>query len=321
MSDLKVIIEKAEKYFEDGFFVDACEYYKKAYREDKESFTIELKEHFAMSIYESDIRGAGFLSDKLDSELIFITNLLDQKDTRNGEYDIYTESVMTVIQFNNDFDAILRWYKKLDPKILSPILLKNNSYSYRDKYYSNVTRALLGKKEYKKCIALCNEALSNIDEIMNDDENWFVIRLARSHAALGNYELAIKYFKEAIKHKVNWHNKHRFAECYYAYGDLDMALKTAIDAVLTEPKVKPYQKKNLYKFMKVLFDEKGLVKESDDISQLIYSIRFNSTSTVIDEDDEDYLDFLEQLEDDSHIDVEKIEKELKKDWKRVYLNI
>ena len=100
-----------------------------------------------------------------------------------------------------------------------------------------------------------------------------------------------------------------------------MALKTAIDAVLTEPKVKPYQKKNLYKFMKVLFDEKGLVKESDDISQLIYSIRFNSTSTVIDEDDEDYLDFLEQLEDDSHIDVEKIEKELKKDWKRVYLNI
>ena len=73
--------------------------------------------------------------------------------------------------------------------------------------------------------------------------------------------------------------------------------------------------------MKVLFDEKGLVKESDDISQLIYSIRFNSTSTVIDEDDEDYLDFLEQLEDDSHIDVEKIEKELKKDWKRVYLNI
>ena len=100
-----------------------------------------------------------------------------------------------------------------------------------------------------------------------------------------------------------------------------MALKTAIDAVLTEPKVKPYQKKNLYKFMKVLFDEKGLVKESDDISQLIYSIRFNSTSTVIDEDDEDYLDFLEQLEDDSHINVEKIEKELRKDWKRVYLNI
>lgn len=318
MSDFKTTIDKAEDYFENGIYITAMELYMDAYRIDDKSFTETNKEHFAKAIFESDVVDAPFFTDKLDSELLFITKLLNQKDTRDGSECIYTESLMTVIWFKKDTDAILKWYKKLDPNLLNPHIRKKNSYSDRDRYYSRVTKALLDTKQYQKCIDLSYEALSNIDEIMNDDENWFLIRIAKSNRALGNYQDAVDAFKQALKFKDNWSNKYALAETYYACENTDLALKTALDAALTEPKIRPLQKNNLYKLLKILFMEKGYKKDAREISVLIYSIKFYSNSKFTCDDDEEYLDFLEQLEDDGAVNPVALEKQLRKNWRNLF---
>lgn len=315
-SDVKELINEAENYFEKGIYEAAIEKYEKAYSQDSSQFSEENKEHFAKALYEFDIRDSGYLSDKLDAELRFVTNLLSQKDTRDGQECVYTASVMTAVGFQKDHEAILKWYKKLNPDLLNPNPSKKNSYSNKDKWYSNSTRALLDGKKYKQCIELSNEALDKIEYIMNDDEAWFKRRIGLSYKALGNSELAIKYLEEVVKIKNNWHNRFFLAEAYHDDNQLDKALKEALKAALMETNAKPHQKINLYVFLKGLFYEKGYMKEYKEISDLIYTIKFNFDTFLVDDEDEDYLEFLKDLEDDQ-LDVVSLEKKLRKDWRKL----
>ena len=311
------LIKKAEEYYVDGIYEAAIEKYGEAYSKDSSQFSEENKEHFAKAVYEFDIRDSTFMTTKLDSRLRFITGLLSQKDTRNGEDCIYTDSVMTVVNFEKQhFEDILKWYKKLDPNLLNPNPSKKNSYSNRDRWYSHSTRALLDAKKYKQCIELSNEALDKIDYIMNDDEYWFKRRIGLSYKALGDSDLAIKYLEEVARVKVNWHNRFYLAEAYYDNGQADKALKEALNAALMETNAKPRQKKYLYIFLKNLFYEKGFMEEYKHISDLIYTIKFNWDTFLVDDEDEDYLEFLKELDDDK-LDVVYLEEELRKEWRKL----
>ena len=151
---------------------------------------------------------------------------------------------------------------------------------------------------------------------MNDDEAWFKRRIGLSYKALGNSELAIKYLEEVVKVKNNWHNRFFLAEAYHDDNQLDKALKEALKAALMETNAKPRQKINLYVFLKDLFYEKGFIKEYKEISDLIYTIKFNWDTFLVDDEDEDYLEFLKELEDDQ-LDVVSLEKKLRKDWRKL----
>lgn len=308
------LIKEAENYYENGIYEGAIDKFKRVYSQNPDLLTEENKEHFAKAIYEFNIRDSTFMTTELDASLILLTRLVSQKDTREGQECIYTDSVMTFISNKRDYEAILKWYKKINPKLLNPNPDKKNSYSYKDKYYSNTTRALLNEKHYKKCIDLSKEALEEIDYIMNEDEAWFKVRIAKASMNISNFDEAIKYFKEAIKAKENWSNKYAFADCYYVLGDYDNALKQALDAALTDPKIRPLLKINLYQLLSELLNEKGYENEIDYLDNLINAIKFDNKE-IADEDDEEYLECISELEDG--IDVKSMEENLRPIWRKI----
>lgn len=311
------LIKKAEDYYVDGVFEGTIENFKKVYAQDPELLSEENKEHFAKAIYEFSIRDTTFMTPEIEGSLIFITRLVSQKDTRNGEEDVYTDAIMTVLEYNkNQYGAKVKWYDKLDPKLLNPNIDKKNSYSLMDKWYSQSTRALLDDKQYKKCLELSKEALEEIDDIMNDDEAWFKIRMAKANMNLGNFDDAIENFKEGIKVKDGWSNKFAFAECYNMVDDYDNAFKLSLDAAVTDPKIKPFLKINLYKLLKNLLFDKGYEKEAKKLDDLIDYIIFVANQPV-DKNDKESLEYLKELEEE----VKSMEEDLMPTWRKILREI
>ena len=314
------LIKKAEEYYVDGVFEGTIENFMKVYAQNPELLSEENKEHFAKAIYEFNIMDSTFMTPEIDGSLILITRLVSQKDTRNGQEDVYTDAIMTVLGYNkNQYEAKVKWYDKLDPKLLNPNIDRKNSYSLRDKWYSQSTIALLDDKEYKKCLELSKEALEEIEDIMNDDEAWFKIRIAKANMNLGNFDEAVEYFKEGIKVKDGWSNKFAFAECYNMMGDKENAFKLALDAAVTDPKIKPLSKIHLYNLLMNLLLDNGYKEESNKVNELIFAIRFDSGEKAYEEED-DYKEYLEQLEDDK-VDVKSIEESLMPTWRRILREI
>ena len=91
------MIGDAEKYYQEEKYFDADTKYKQAYRKHSSLFTEEQKEHFAKSIYESEIRDSVSYDDNLEIKINFLISLVGQKDTTHGESCPYTDSVITIM--------------------------------------------------------------------------------------------------------------------------------------------------------------------------------------------------------------------------------
>lgn len=309
------IIEDAEKYYKDEKFFDADKLYKQAYRKYSNLFTEDQKEHFAKSIYESEIRDSLSYDDNLEIKIDFLLSLVGQKDTTHGESCPYTDSVITIMKAcKRNAEKTLYWSDKLNPQLLNPDPIKNNSYSDRQTWYSNTSKALLKSREFSKCLKVSKEALENIDGIMNDDQYWFKFRIAVCNRELRNYDEAVKDFKEVLKYKDIWSNQKELAETYYQMGDLDNALKVSLEAALTNSKV-ILDKVKLYELMELIFIDKGMSKEAQEIAYLIYIVRSKVNHQIT------YDDAAFELEeagyDLSNLDYVSKEKELREDWRKI----
>lgn len=309
------IIEDAEKYYKDEKFFDADKLYKQAYRKYSNLFTEDQKEHFAKSIYESEIRDSLSYDDNLEIKIDFLLSLVGQKDTTHGESCPYTDSVITIMKAcKRNAEKTLYWSDKLNPQLLNPDPIKNNSYSDRQTWYSNTSKALLKSREFSKCLKVSKEALENVDGIMNDDQYWFKFRIAVCNRELRNYDEAVKDFKEVLKYKDIWSNQKELAETYYQMGDLDNALKVSLEAALTNSKV-ILDKVKLYELMELIFIDKGMSKEAQEIAYLIYIVRSKVNHQIT------YDDAAFELEeagyDLSNLDYVSKEKELREDWRKI----
>ena len=311
------LIKKAEEYYVDGVFEGTIENFGKVYSQNPNLLSEENKEHFAKAVYEFYIRDTTFMTPEIDASLILITRLVSQKDTRNGQEDVYTDAIMTILEYNkNQYEAKVKWYDKLDPKLLNPNIDKKNSYSLRDKWYSQSTRALLDDEQYKKCLELSKEALEEIDKIMNDDKAWFKIRIAKANMNLGNFEEAVENFEEGLKVKDGWSNKFALAECYNMKGDEDNAFKLALDAAVTDPKIRPLSKFHLYNLLMNLLLDNGYEKEAKKLADLKDEIIFVANQPV-DKGDKESLDYKKELEEE----VKSMEVDLMPTWRKILREI
>ena len=309
------IIEDAEKCYADEKYFDANNLYKQAYRKYSSLFTDEQKEHFAKAIYESEIRDSVSYDDNLEIKINFLLSLVGQKDTTQGQSCPYTDSVISIMKAcKRNAEKTLYWSEKLNPQLLNPDPIKNNSYSDRQTWYSNTTKALLKSKEFSKCLKISKEALENVDGIMNDDQYWFKFRVAVCNRELRNFEEAVKDFKEVLKYKNIWSNQKELAETYYQMDDLDNALKVSLEAALTNSKV-ILDKVKLYELMEQIFKDKGMEKEAQEIAYLIYAVksRVNHQITY----DDDAFELEEAGYDLSNLDYVSIEKEIREDWSKI----
>jgi tetratricopeptide (TPR) repeat protein len=100
-----------------------------------------------------------------------------------------------------------------------------------ENWYAYKTKALMKLGEWQECLDLSIEALEKIDNFHYSNEVWFSRRIALSKKNLGNTEDAIQELQTIIKKKREWFIQKELAELYFEKGEIESALKQAIDAI------------------------------------------------------------------------------------------
>lgn len=286
--------------------------YREYWETSSEDFSEFDKTTFSWILYNKYIKNNEDIDEILEAAEL-ITELKKQEDqSKESKYPCpYTLSVLKTLENlnkNNDFEDVLMWADMLNPNYLSTKASDYNGRKYpspKEKYYSQLTKALLKLDEIDRCYELSKEALE-LEELTADI--WFKWRLAKCANELGEYDEAIGYLKEIITRKPDWYIKAEIANSYYFNGDFDNALSYAIDAVLTPA---PSESKvNVYSLIADLIEDE-YPEEALKNRYLEYSIRLNKEWNIEDKLTEE----IEQAGLDSeNTEYWKIEKELKPFW-------
>lgn len=309
---IKEKLKLAQRFKKENKTEEAEEIYREYWETSQEEFSEFDKTTFSWILYNKYIKNNEDLDDILEAAEL-ITELKKQEDqSEDSKYPCpYTLSVIKVLENlnkNNDFEDVLMWAEMINPNYLSTKASDFNGRKYpspKEKYYSQLTKALLKLDEIDRCYELSKEALE-LEELT--DDIWFKWRLGKCANELGEYDEAIGYLKEIMVKKPDWYIKAEIANSYYFKGDNDNALSYAIDAALTPA---PSESKvNVYSLIADLVEDDH-PDEALQCRYLEYSIRLNKEWNI-----EDGLteEIREAGLDSENTEYWKIEKELKPFW-------
>lgn len=100
-----------------------------------------------------------------------------------------------------------------------------------ENWYAYKTKALTKLGKWQECFDLSKEALEKIKKFHYSNDVWFARRIALSKKNLGNIEGAIQELQTILKKKREWFIQKELAELYFEKGDIESALKQAMDAM------------------------------------------------------------------------------------------
>lgn len=305
-------LKLAQRFKKENKIDEAEDIYKEYWETTPEGFSEFDKTSFCWLLYNKYIKDNEDIDEILENAELITEVKKQQNQSQDSKYPCpYTLAVLKVLEIlnkSNDFEEVALWAEKINPDYLNPKASDFNGRKYpsnKEKYYSQVTKALLKLDDIDRCYELSKEALE-LDELT--DDTWFKWRLAKCANELGEYDEAIAYLKEIIAKKPDWYMKAEIANSYYFNGDFENSLSYAIDAVLTQA---PSESKvNVYSLIADLIEDE-YPQEALKHRYLEYSIRLNKEWKIDDR-------LAEQIED-AGLDSEntqywKIEKELKPFW-------
>ena len=313
MDETKKQLRKAKSLYDSKKYDEALEIYEKQYSENPEKFDIWAKRFYGWSIYYSHIKYSGD-EEELTDYTELITQLLRQADLNRDPTCAYTLCVIKVMDYYyrlKEYDELLKWMEKLNPKLLDDNKQKYEGRTYpskKEKYYNYITKAYYELQDYDACIEWGKKGLEAMDTFANSSDTWYKWRIAKSLNEIAEYDEAIKYLKEVSEVKKDWYVYKEIADSYYFNSDLENFLKYSVEAALklgdTDKKVK------LYPIIRDLI-KNDYPEEALKHDYLVYTIR-----NAHDWGNEDAL--TERIEE-SGLDLENknykaIEKELKPFW-------
>ena len=250
-----------------------------------------------------------------------ILKLCEQDD----KYSPYTKTVFEILKFLKKkaiypYDQILSWLEKVDCNKLSFESPKypdqNNKLikkaSEKENYYSYKSKALLQKKDYKKCISCSEEGLDLLQNkgFHYDNDIWFKRNIALSYDKLGEKEKSLKILLEILPHKAEWYIYKDIADIYYYQDDWDKALQYAINGVRLFGD--DDKKINLYFLIAQILDKKQKNNEAKKHFEFVCQLK----KWEIKDKDKELKSFINQynLKLDNSIGLKENKKKLKKIW-------
>ena len=305
-------LKLAQRFKKENKIDEAEEIYREFWEKTPEGFSEFDKTSFSWLLYNKYIKNNENLDEITENAELITEVKKQQNQSKDSKYPCpYTLTVLRVLELlnkNNDFEEVVMWAEKINPDYLSEKASDFNGRKYpsnKEKYYSQLTKALLKLDDIDTCYELSKEALE-LEELT--DDTWFNWRLAKCANELGEYDEAIDYLKKMIAKKPDWYMKAEIANSYYFKGDFENSLNYAIDAVLTPA---PSESKvNVYSLIADLIEDE-YPEEALKHRYLEYSIRLNKEWNIDDR-------LTEEIEN-AGLDTEntqywKIEKELKGFW-------
>lgn len=305
-------LKLAQRFRKENRNDEAEDIFREFWQTSPKDFSEFNKTTFSWILYNKYIKNNENIDEIVENGEL-ITKLKKQEDqTKNSKYPCpYTLAVLKVLEAlnkNNDFEEVMMWAETLNPDYLSSKAIDFNGRKYpsnKEKYYSQLTKALLKLDDVDACYELSKEALQ-LDELT--DDIWFKWRLAKCANEIGEYDEAIEYLKEIITKKQDWYIKAEIANSYYFKGDFENSLSYAIDAALTTA---PSESKvNVYSLIADLIEDE-YPEEAMQNRYLEYSIRLKKQWKIDDR-------LTEKIEN-AGLDTEnkeylKIENNLKNFW-------
>lgn len=305
-------LKLAQKFKRENKTDEAEAIFREFWEKSPQGFSEFDRTSFSWILYNKYIKNNDDI-DEICENAELITEVKKQQDqSEDSKYPCpYTLAVLKVLETlnkNNDFEEVVMWAEKINPNYLSAKASEFNGRKYpsnKEKYYSQLTKALLKIDDIDTCYELSKEALQ-LDELT--DDTWFDWRLAKCANEIGEYDEAIEYLKKLIVKKPDWFIKAEMANSYYFKGDFDSSLSYAIDAVLTPA---PSESKvNVYSLIADLIEDE-YPEEALKHRYLEYSIRLNKEWSISDR----LKDEIEAAGLDSeNREYWKIENELKSFW-------
>ena len=305
-------LKLAQRFRKENKNDEAEEIFREFWEKSPEDFSEFNKTTFSWILYNKYIKNNDNLDEILENAELITEVTKQQNQSKDSRYPCpYTLTVLKVLELlnkNNAFEEVVMWAEMINPDYLSAKASDFNGRKYpsnKEKYYSQLTKALLKLDDIDTCYELSKEALE-LEELT--DDTWFNWRLAKCANELGEYDEAIDYLKKMIAKKPDWYMKAEIANSYFFKGDFENSLDYAIDAALTPA---PSESKvNVYSLIADIIEDE-YPEEALKHRYLEYSIRLNKEWKI-----EDRL--AEEIEnaglDMDNTEYWKIEKELKGFW-------
>ena len=305
-------LKLAQRYKKENKIDEAEDIFREFWEKSPEGFSEFDKTSFSWILYNKYIKNNEDVDEICETAELITEVKKQENQSENSKYPCpYTLAVLKVLETlnkNNDFEEVVMWSEKINPDYLSAKASEFNERKYpsnKEKYYSQLTKALLKLDDIDACYELSKEALQ-LDELT--DDTWFNWRIAKCAIEIGEYDEAIDYLEKLIAKKPDWYIKAAMADSYYFKGDFDNSLSYAIDAVLTPS---PSESKvNVYSLIADLIEDE-YPEEALKHRYLEYNIRLNKEWNIDDR-------LKEEIEsaglDTENTEYWKIEKELKGFW-------
>lgn len=240
------------------------------------------------------------------------------------KYSPYTLAVWKAVdnlfsKNNIDYNRIDYYISKLDvnlldmePKLIEADGKRRELASDKEKWYVKKGKALFSLGKYEECIEILREALKNISKTHNDNDLWFLYRIALCYMALNELDTAEDIINKCLKLKEHWCLYEKLFEIYSKEGDLDKAFKYASTAALSIGEHK--HKIGLYEKFAVLLKENNKHKEAYYHLFLCKKIREENGWKL----DSKLVQMLNEYEEEE-IEYKNLIKDLSKFWREAKL--
>ena len=307
--EIRKDLNRAKEIYHAKNYQEAFDIYDKRYSQAPERFDDWDRVRYCWCMYYLFIRDSND-----ETELVeyteMITETVRQEDLNKRPVCVYAQSVFKVIMFlkkRDDWEYMLYWLDKLNPKLLSENEKESGDSRYASKkedYYKYLSTAYLKCGDWQECIDASQEALDTITSFAFNGDIWHKWRMAKSYNKLGDAEDALCLLYEVVKVRKDWYILKELADCSYQVAEDYDALKYASQAVLTDDPVNV--KVNLYYLIY------NILKCTDNDlalkhAKLYLAIKLESGAQIAED--------IEDLNlDEDNLDISELEAEIRDYW-------
>ncbi len=230
-----------DKYFLSSFGWNMFYMLKLATGGDEENNEIEVNQ---INTHYSNLK---ISKENLSEYLITLVKLLDSENAK--EHNLKVRVIFQFVKYEKSgnspsWETINELLDYLDPEKLDNtpqvLVIKNGPKAGRqielatdrENWYSYKTKALIEIEHYLDCIKVCEHALKVIEKFHYDNDIWIKRRIAISKLKLGEKQEGLNLLYQVLLNKKEWFVFKEYAEELFKNGEVEKALKYAVDAAL-----------------------------------------------------------------------------------------